>query len=114
MGTVRAVMVHCAPFLDTRRRSQLVSLAARHRLPTLYEWRSFADEGGLISYGISIEETYAQIGRYAGEILKGRNPGEMPVQKPAKFETVINLKTAAELGLKVSAELLASANKVIE
>lgn len=113
-GAVRAVMLHSGPFLDPLRRSQLVSLAARHRLPTLYDWRIFPDEGGLISYGISIEEAYSQIGRYAGEILKGRNPAEMPIQKPTKFETVINIKTAAELGLKVPPELLASADKVIE
>jgi putative tryptophan/tyrosine transport system substrate-binding protein len=113
-GTVRAVMIHSGPFLDIRRRSQLVSLAARHRLPALYDWRVFAEEGGLISYGISIEETYSRIGRYAGELLKGRTPAEMPILKPTKFETVVNLKTAAELGLKVPPELLAGADKVIE
>jgi putative ABC transport system substrate-binding protein len=113
-STVRAVMIHSGPFLDVRRRSQLVSLAARHRLPALYDWRLFVDEGGLISYGISIEDSYSKIGRYAGEILKGRNPADLPVLKPAKFETIVNLRTAAQLDLKVPPELLASADKVIE
>jgi putative ABC transport system substrate-binding protein len=113
-GTVRALMIHSGPFLDIRRRSQLVSLAARHRLPALYDWRVFADEGGLISYGISIEDSYSKIGRYAGDILKGQNPANMPVLKPTKFETVVNLRTAAQLDLKVPAELRASADKVIE
>lgn len=113
-GTVRAVMIHSGPFLDIRRRSALLSLAARHQLPALYDWRVFAEGGGLISYGISIEDSYLKIGRYAGEILKGRNPADLPVLKPTKFETVVNLRTAAQLGLTAPPELLARADKVTE
>jgi len=111
---VRAIMIDCGPFLDQSRRNQLVSLAARHGIPTMYDWRVFAEEGGLISYGISIADSYAQIGRTTGEILKGRSPGDIPVLKPTKFETVVNLKTAAQLGLAVPPELRARADKVID
>jgi putative ABC transport system substrate-binding protein len=111
---VKAIMIDCGPFLDQQRRDQLVSLAARHGIPTMYDWRVFTEQGGLISYGISIADGYAQIGRSTGEILKGRRPAELPVLKPSKFETVINLKTAAELGLAVTPELRARADAVIE
>ena len=114
MGAVRAVMVHCAPFLDTRRRSQLVSLAARHRLPTLYEWRSFADEGGLISYGTSLSDGYRQVGVYVGRILSGAKPADLPVVQASKFELVINAQTARTIGVAVPPTLLATADEVIE
>jgi putative ABC transport system substrate-binding protein len=110
----KAIIIDCGPFLDQRRRHELVSLAASHGVPTMYDWRVFAEEGGLISYGIDIANSYAQIGRTTGEILKGRSPAELPVQKPGKFETVINLKTATALGLAVPPELRARADTVIE
>jgi putative ABC transport system substrate-binding protein len=111
---VRAIEIDCGPFLDQRRRNQLVSLPARHGIPTMYDWSVLAEEGGLISYGISIADGYAQIGRTTGEILKGRSPADMPVLKPTKFETAVNLKTAAQLGLEVRPELRARAEKLIE
>lgn len=111
---VRAITIDCGPFLDRQRRNQLVSLAARHRIPTLYYWRVFAEEGGLISHGFSLTDMYARMGRYAGDVLSGRNPAEMPVLKPSKFEAVLNRRTAIELGLNVPDELLARVDKVIE
>jgi putative ABC transport system substrate-binding protein len=112
--SVRAMAIHAPPFLDSRRRDQLVRLAAQRGIPTQYDWRAFAEAGGLISYGISIDDVYAQMGRYAGRMLKGGNPGEMPVLKPGKFELVINLKTARALGMEVPQSLLARADQVIE
>lgn len=114
MPPVRALEIDTGPFLDRRRRSELVSLASRHGIPALYHWRVFAEEGGLISYGIDIEDVYARMGRYAGAIVNGENPSLMPVLKPVKFESALNLRTAAELGLSVSPELLARVDKVIE
>ena len=112
--TLRSLEVVSGPFLDSARRKQAIDLAARHGIPTLYHWRGFAEAGGLISYGPSLVETYSQMGRYAGEILKGGNPADMPILKPTKFETVINLRTAGELGLNVPEALIARADKVIQ
>jgi putative ABC transport system substrate-binding protein len=114
MPPLRSIMIECSPFLDKRRRDQLIALPAQHRLPTIYEWAVFPAEGGLLSYGIDIEDVYAQVGRYAGDILDGRDPAEMPVLKPGKFQSALNLRTAAELGLNVSNELRARLDKVIE
>ena len=106
-------MVVADPFFDDRR-AQLVALSARHKLPACYVRREFVEAGGFMSYGTELPWAYRQAGIYAGRILKGAKASDLPVMMPSVFDLVINTKPAKALGITVSPELLARANRVLE
>ena len=108
-----AILICASPFFDSRR-PQLIVLASRYALPAIFEWRSFAEAGGLMSYGTVRNEYYRQIGVYAGRILKGEKASDLPVIQSTKFEFVINLSTARTLHIEVPPTLSARADEIIE
>jgi putative ABC transport system substrate-binding protein len=110
---MRALMVASDSFFNTRR-DKLIALAEQHAVPAMYSFREFAAAGGLISYGIDLSEVYRELGVYAGRLVKGAKLSALPVLQPAKFELVINLKTAGALGLEVPPTLIARADQVIK
>jgi putative ABC transport system substrate-binding protein len=111
---VAALLVGVDPSYGLVFRDRIIGLAARYKLPALYDSRDYVEKGGLISYGSVLTDTWRQAGLYVGRILKGEKPQDLPVVQPTRFETVINLRTARTLGLDVPASLLALADDTIE
>jgi putative ABC transport system substrate-binding protein len=110
---VTALVVQNDPFFDSRR-GRILALSGRYRLPGIFHIREFPADGGLMSYGASLSDTYRQLGAYAGKILRGAKPDDLPVQRPTTFELVINTKTAKALGLSVPQSILVAADELIE
>jgi putative ABC transport system substrate-binding protein len=112
-ASVRALVILTDPIFFSQRK-RIVDLATRSRLPAMYFFQEFAEEGGLVSYGPSDTDLYRRSATYVDRILHGAKPGALPIEQPTKFDLVINLKAANALGLDISPLLLARADKVIE
>jgi putative ABC transport system substrate-binding protein len=110
---IRALVVSVEPFFDSQR-ERIVGLAARYRIATIYAWREYVLAGGLMSYGTDLPASYRQAAIYAGRILKGEKPANLPVVQPTKFNMAVNTQTAKSLGIEVPLRLLGLANEVIE
>jgi len=108
-----AMLVPASSFFHTRA-AQIVALAARHRIPAIYMRREFAEAGGLMSYGFNVAEVYRELGRYAGRVLNGEKPGDLPIIQPTRFEFVINLKAAKAINFEFPPLVRALADEVIE
>lgn len=107
------LLVLADPFFNSRR-GQIVGLAARYELPAIYEWREFVDIGGLVSYGPNLIDGYRQLGIYAGRVLAGANPGDLPILRPTQLDLVVNLKTARMLNLTIPPPILGRADAIID
>jgi putative ABC transport system substrate-binding protein len=112
-GRADAVLVLAASILFSQR-TKIADLAAKRQLPAMYISREFVEDGGLISYGTSVPDLFRRAAIYADKILKGANPGDLPIEQPTKFELVINLKAAKQIGLAIPANVLARADKVVK
>jgi putative tryptophan/tyrosine transport system substrate-binding protein len=110
----QGAVIRGSPYFSSIQRRLIIDSAAEHRLPTIYERRDDAERGGLVSYAANVEDQFRATAEYVIRILAGENPGELPIQQPARFEMVINLKTAKALGLEIAPTLLARADEVIE
>src|SRR5262249_5795925 len=110
---VGALLVAADPYFDTRR-DRIIGFAERQRLPAIYQFREYAVSGGLLSYGVTITDSYRQYGDYAAKSLKGAKPADLPVLQPTKSELVIHMKTATALGITISDDLLSLADAVID
>jgi putative ABC transport system substrate-binding protein len=110
---ISALIVQNDPFFDSRR-EKILALSAHYWLPGIFHIREFPADGGLMSYGASLSDTYRQLGAYAGKVLRGAKPNDLPVQRPTKFELIINTKTAKTLGLVVPQSILVAADELIE
>jgi putative ABC transport system substrate-binding protein len=109
---VQALIAHPSTFMTTNR-ARVIELAANHRMPAIYPATAYAEAGGLMSYGVDIIENYRRAAVYVDKILKGVKPAELPVEQPKKFELVINLKAAKQIGLSIPPNVLARADRVI-
>ena len=110
---VGAIMTTGSPFFFSERK-RIVELAGKHRLPAIYSQKEYVDEGGLMSYGADYDDLYRRAAVYVDKILKGAKPADLPVQQATKFEFMINLKAAKQIGLTLSPEFLSRANRVIK
>jgi putative tryptophan/tyrosine transport system substrate-binding protein len=110
----RGVIVFSDPVMLERNRGSIIALALRHRLPTIYPWSNYVEEGGLMSYSVSLPDMHRRAATYVDKILKGAKPAELPVEQPTKFEFIINLKAAKQIGLTIPPNVLARADKVIK
>ena len=108
-----ALVVQNDPFFDSQR-NQIAALSSTHRMPGIFHIREFPADGGLMSYGASLSDTYRQVGVYAGKVLRGAKPDDLPVLRPTRFEMVVNMKTARTLGLTVPQSILIASDELIE
>jgi putative tryptophan/tyrosine transport system substrate-binding protein len=107
-------LIICGGYLTNQNRKQIVDMAAQHHLPAIYPFREFVEAGGLMGYAPNLADLYRRAAIYVDKILKGAKPGDLPVEQPTKFEFIINLKTAKQIGLTIPPNVLARADKVIK
>ena len=111
-GRAKAILVLTGPVVNSQRR-QIAALAAKHRVPAIFPFPEYVEAGGLMSYGTSVSDSYRRAATYVDKILKGAKPGDLPVEQPAKFEFIINLKAAKQIGLTIPQRVLSRADRVI-